>query len=469
MIASTIQGRKVLFFYLEGSSIVTYSIDFYPCNSCRLTQDVLLVKGKWQLTQNSISISFPDSQIHINGIIDGDFITGDCIIKGIEQKNYSAIFFQKKDYGEIKAMIRLILYQIKIQTYTNTIDDWILQFPTKTRDYIFNELFDRLKEYAIHLNNNKSVFDRLLLYMHPKNKYKKIKQLFYKNRVFNSSLHEFSNIIEEYNPQLVKLITHHLELEKEKEAKKQQKLKRLEEIEKKRIAKIENEKKQKLISEKYEAAKKKPDQHIGYSNAPTIEEIEEYESNTNDDALINIKSSVSIQDISYKSLEYEFIFKYYPVRYEVSEDLKRTRQFIYEFKDGINTKNAADYFIKVINSTDLYDDWWLCIIPASTRLKSEIRFKNFCDYVCMKTRLNNGYSLITNRNDRDASHLQKDREIINRDETIRFGEVKGKKIILFDDVFTTGKSYKWTSNKLKQLGVRKVYGIFLSKTFWMDE
>lgn len=99
--------------------------------------------------------------------------------------------------------------------------------------------------------------------------------------------------------------------------------------------------------------------------------------------------------------------------------------------------------------------WWLCIIPASTKEKTETRFKIFCDTLCDKTELKNGYLLLSNKSDREAAHLTEDRRLVNIIDSINFGDVRGKKILLFDDVYTTGRSFLEVARKLSRLGQMK--------------
>lgn len=48
--------------------------------------------------------------------------------------------------------------------------------------------------------------------------------------------------------------------------------------------------------------------------------------------------------------------------------------------------------------------------------------------------------------------------------TINSEQYKGKNVLLFDDVITSGSSFKQVSAKLLETGAKSVTGIFLSKT-----
>ena len=42
--------------------------------------------------------------------------------------------------------------------------------------------------------------------------------------------------------------------------------------------------------------------------------------------------------------------------------------------------------------------------------------------------------------------------------------IKGRHVLLLDDVFTTGESFRQLQRKMKQLGALSVIGVFLGKT-----
>ncbi len=171
---------------------------------------------------------------------------------------------------------------------------------------------------------------------------------------------------------------------------------------------------------------------------------------------------------------YYYYFAYYPTRYEVTEEYKQRRKIVWAFKDGHNSIIIADDFAKDLNYFKLskpISKWWLCVIPASTKEKTELRFKAFCERLCSRTSLNNGYELIMSKSDRLAKHRQGEegRNAIDILESIEFGNVRGRNILLFDDLYTTGKSFLHVARRLKALGAEEVKGLFLGKTHWLVE
>lgn len=170
---------------------------------------------------------------------------------------------------------------------------------------------------------------------------------------------------------------------------------------------------------------------------------------------------------------YTAYLPYYPTRFEVSEGLKTIRQVLWNFKDGLLAKDVAATLVNAV-ADDLPDcqprnNWWLCAIPASTSVKTQNRFQEFCAEFCRLTGFNNGYHLISNTDDREAKHLEENRNAVNILEHMAFSDIRGKNIILFDDIYTTGKSFLNVASKLNQLGAAQVRGLFLGKPHWLND
>lgn len=169
---------------------------------------------------------------------------------------------------------------------------------------------------------------------------------------------------------------------------------------------------------------------------------------------------------------YFYYMAYYPTRFKVSEELQEVRRDIWNFKDGTISTQVAESLKEDISQyglTQPMNEWWLCIIPASTEEKTRIRFMAFCETYCQGTQINNGYNLLKVQGQREARHLTKDRNSISILNSIDFGSVRGKRILLFDDIYTTGRSFTRVARHLTFLGAIEVVGLFLGKTHWLDE
>jgi len=183
----------------------------------------------------------------------------------------------------------------------------------------------------------------------------------------------------------------------------------------------------------------------------------------------NIMSQTSFNSGQFKC---HYYLPYYPTRYNVSSELNDFRKVVFDFKDGSNSNQIGNSLGKDISSLNLtpnLNDWWLCAIPASTHSKTVARFNQFATTFCSNSNINNGYNLLTNKYDRADKHTATDRNLVDVLDSISFGNIAGKKILLFDDVYTTGKSFRNVADELLSLGATSVAGLFLAKTHWLEE
>ncbi len=161
-----------------------------------------------------------------------------------------------------------------------------------------------------------------------------------------------------------------------------------------------------------------------------------------------------------------FIHDYYPTRFkDVDDDIKRVRRLVYDFKDGRNSSTVGAKIANAISRKNLHlDNTCICVIPASTGYKTQNRYSEFCKVVAGATGIQNGFSYITNRVDRDEMKGQSGGDKIS---TFDFHShlYRGKTVVLFDDVYTSGTSFRQMAEKLIKTGANNVIGIFLAKTY----
>lgn len=164
-----------------------------------------------------------------------------------------------------------------------------------------------------------------------------------------------------------------------------------------------------------------------------------------------------------------YIKEYLPVRYEATPSQWADRQTCYQFKDGKLSEDVKNEFLEKIESITGADktSWTICFIPASTRSKTVTRFAKLSDAV--KTA---GYCVAF-----DAVHNDKDREpehiagkTINPIEGFGFNAdgISGKNVIVIDDIITRGVTFNMIAEKLQEMGVATVTGLFLAKTINPD-
>lgn len=139
---------------------------------------------------------------------------------------------------------------------------------------------------------------------------------------------------------------------------------------------------------------------------------------------------------------------------------------VLDFKDG--RRNAQEWAAKVVGKAlsqrDRSDVVFVCI-PASTHFQYVRRFERFSQMVCDICGCINGFPHIFVSNDRMPSHVSKHAR--NRLENVIFEAdfFRGKKVIIFDDIITTGLTAKRMQERLQECGANVIGGVFLAKTF----
>lgn len=174
---------------------------------------------------------------------------------------------------------------------------------------------------------------------------------------------------------------------------------------------------------------------------------------------------------------------YYPTSVTENIDKQdwRIRKLIWDFKyDSAKTsydeKEIANLeIIKTVKSTltcsfgtHVNELAFFCI-PASTRKNYYDRFEKFSDQLCKETSMINCFSHIKYICDSFAKHnggagfpyVEFNKEFF-----------KGKNVILFDDIYTTGRMMSYYANILSSLGSKVIAGISIGiteKDKWSEE
>lgn len=166
---------------------------------------------------------------------------------------------------------------------------------------------------------------------------------------------------------------------------------------------------------------------------------------------------------------FHYMLEYLPKRFQATSNQEEDRQTVYSFKNGRINANILNFFLDKIKSiAGASTEWTICFMPASTKEKTAIRYAKLAKFLKEQSKCEVNLSAIYNEYDREAGHIAGK----CTDPISSFGfsrsEVSGKKIILVDDVFTRGVTYRAAEAKFKQLGAVDVKGLFLAKTINPD-
>lgn len=146
------------------------------------------------------------------------------------------------------------------------------------------------------------------------------------------------------------------------------------------------------------------------------------------------------------------------------KDLDR-RAEILRFKDGEYGPMAEllTDFIRGNFWKQSLPGWVLCAIPASTREKHVTRYARLMEEVSEATGIRNGFECIRIKFDRKDSREKKEANTVRNLEFDRAG-IRGKWVLVLDDITTRGTSFVQCAEKLYANGAEYVCGFFMGKT-----
>lgn len=168
-----------------------------------------------------------------------------------------------------------------------------------------------------------------------------------------------------------------------------------------------------------------------------------------------------------------WLVKYFPRRIQnVNAEQAVTRQFVLNFKDGnILESNLAAvqiaYYMKRTYGPECKNIVFTCV-PASSREKYSLRFRDFSSHVCRLTSAMNGYSHIHVLRDRIPVHESGNESDVRETANVLIDEhyFRGKKVVCFDDVITRGLSFANFACALESQGASVIGGLFLARTHY---
>lgn len=169
------------------------------------------------------------------------------------------------------------------------------------------------------------------------------------------------------------------------------------------------------------------------------------------------------------------LLTYYPSKYQDSLELTRedliVSQFVLDFKNGHRPASvlAARIVAKAIKRHfDLTKDPLVLIpIPASNKEDSDKRYYLFSYLVSQYCNVVNGQKWVGNWKDVDKKHLSSS-HVVQNDQNrwfVNYSKVKNAKVIIFDDIATTGATACEFTERLKGAGAKVVGRIFLASTY----
>lgn len=164
------------------------------------------------------------------------------------------------------------------------------------------------------------------------------------------------------------------------------------------------------------------------------------------------------------------LFDYIPERKlkKASFELQDLHRMIIGFKNGRNiyTRWASYCFAQALADMDLSEVAVVCI-PASTRYSNSRRWKRFANTLCRLTGAVNGFDRVQVSGSRKRAHITGEYELatnIKHYVHIDAEWFRGRKVLVIDDIYTTGRSSAAFMGAIEATGATVIMAMFLAKT-----
>ena len=167
----------------------------------------------------------------------------------------------------------------------------------------------------------------------------------------------------------------------------------------------------------------------------------------------------------YGDMNIRYLYDYLPARRQQLEVEQRIGRMLYEFKSGNIHRDLMMECVELLKQHGLDRCRYLFIcLPASTEFKNRRRYQLFSDFISMKMGWENGFGIITPI-DHESQHYTGVRKELNEQNFhIQYEKLVGKRIVLFDDVFTTGNTLLSLSGIIRRAGGYPEEALFLCRT-----
>lgn len=164
------------------------------------------------------------------------------------------------------------------------------------------------------------------------------------------------------------------------------------------------------------------------------------------------------------------LFPYVPKRFLCVASFEEIalHYMILGFKDGrnVHTRWAARQFAQALTAINLSDVVVVCI-PASTQWSHVRRWRRFSQMLCRLTGAVDGFDRIQVSGSRKRAHITGECELstnIKHYVHIDADWFRGRKVMVIDDIYTTGRSSQAFIGAIEAAGATVVMSMFLAKT-----
>lgn len=178
-----------------------------------------------------------------------------------------------------------------------------------------------------------------------------------------------------------------------------------------------------------------------------------------------------MESFKFKGVKCIFTDYYFPTRYhnDISSEQLDFCDELLDFKDG--KRNGYEFFMNCMEALNPEDDCVIMFMPCSKSWHYQRRFRALNDFLeDYYPESSNGYKFITYTGERESLHLTKDRTKKSLEQNFYINsDLTRKKVVVVDDLFTTGCSLLNFKKQIEKKGGKVSYALFLGKTFQMPD
>ena len=156
---------------------------------------------------------------------------------------------------------------------------------------------------------------------------------------------------------------------------------------------------------------------------------------------------------------------YFPQRYEnwLRDEQADFVQDVYDFKNGKET--CESYFSQAFENLSAHEDVTAVFMPCSTSERYYKRFAKIARYLECHGYAQSGLHLIEIIRDRESKHTAARRSSVDTANYSISLALQGKKVVIVDDLLTTGSSLAGFARNLERIGAEVIGAVFLARTF----
>ena len=177
----------------------------------------------------------------------------------------------------------------------------------------------------------------------------------------------------------------------------------------------------------------------------------------------------------YENMKEISILDYYPTKIQESSELTPEQQivsqFVINFKNGYQPASvlAAKIVAKTISQHfNLGQERPVFIpIPASNNEDTIKRYHLFSYLVSQRCPVIDGHTWVKNWQETEKKHLSQDHIVQDNKNRwfVDYAKIKNAKVIIFDDISTTGETAASFIQRLEECGAKVIGEVFLASTF----